>query len=257
MSDVDFVVPESQVDAAAGILVELGYRPWRTIDRDFRRFRHAVGFLAPGQKEVDLHWHVLLDFCDDSADTVFWQTARPFRFLEQDILAPDATRLLLLTIIHGLRWNPEPPVRWIPDALMILRQSREPIDWAWIVGFAVERRVTFRLRAGLAYLAAHFSGDIPTWVLARLHAVRPSARERLELRTLMTAFSYDSPMGPLLDALSEFPRLPRAGSAFGAVNRFTHFLRFHWGLSGRREIPLRLARGFRRRAASGRAAGRG
>lgn len=257
MSDVDFAVPGTQVDAAAGILAGLGYRPWRTIDSDFRRFRHAVGFVAPGQKEVDLHWHMLLDFCDDSADTVFWQKARPFRFLGQQILSPDATRLLLLTIIHGLRWNPEPPVRWIPDALMILRQTREPIDWAWMVGFAVERRITFRLHAGLAYLAERFSGEIPTWVLTQLAAVRPSVRERLELRTLMAAFNYDSSTGPLLDALSEYPRLPRAGSAFGAVNRFTHFLRFHWGLSGRREIPMRLARGLRRRTASGRTAGRG
>ena len=257
MSDVDFVVPGTQVDTAAGILTELGYRPWRTIDGDFRRFRHAVGFLAPGQKEVDLHWHMLLDFCDDSADEVFWRTARPFRFLEQEILAPDASRLLLLTVIHGLRWNPEPPVRWIPDALMILRHASEPIDWAWMVSFATERRITFRLHAGLAYLAERLSGEVPPWVLTRLAGIRPTWRERLELRTLMTAFDYDSAMGPLLDALSEFPRLPGAVSASGTAGAFMHFLRFHWGLSGRREIPIRLLRGLRRRAASSYAAGRG
>ena len=254
MADVDFAVPSGQVEAAAAILADLGYVPWLDLDADARRFRHAVGFRAPGRKELDLHWHILLDFCDDGADEVFWQTAQPFRFLDHEILAPDATRMLLLTIIHGLRWNEEPPVRWIPDAVMILRSAHAQLDWDWVVAFATGRSITYRLRLGLAYLAETFSAEVPPVVLSRLSEVRPTWRERLELRTLMKPVRYESAVGPLLYALSEFPRLPGTGTPLRAVGAFTHFLRFHWGLSGRREIPGRLLQGIRRR--SGRAVAR-
>ena len=257
MSDVDFAVPGEQVEAASQILAELGYRPWRTVDGDVRRFRHAVGFQAPGQKEVDLHWHMLVDLCDGTADDVFWQTAQPFRFLDRDILAPDPSRLLLLTIIHGLRWNPEPPVRWIPDAVMILRNGRQPIDWDWLVGFATEKHLTHRLHLGLAYLAMEFAAEVPPSALARLAGVRPTWRERLELRTLLKPVRYESAMGPLLEALAEFPRMPGIGGPLRTAGAFTHFLRFHWGLSGRREIPRRLLQGLRRRTAAGAAGARG
>lgn len=103
MSDVDLVVPASQVDVAVGILQDMGYRPWKQVDADLKKFRHAVGFFAPGPKEFDLHWHMLFDFCDDGPDKEFWQTAQPFRFLDHDILTPDPTRMLVHTILHGLR----------------------------------------------------------------------------------------------------------------------------------------------------------
>ena len=258
MSDVDFAVPGDQVASASQILAELGYRPWRSVDGDVRRFRHAVGFQAPGQKEVDLHWHMLLDLCDETADDVFWKTAQPFRFLDRDILAPDPSRLLLLTIIHGLRWNPEPPVRWIPDAVMILRHGRQPIDWDWLVGFA-DREASSR--TGSTSASRIWPGSSrprfrhrpwPGW-----RSIRPTWRERLELRTLLKPVRYESAMGPLLDALAEFPRMPGIGGPFRTAGAFTHFLRFHWGLSGRREIPRRLLQGLRRRTVAGAAGARG
>jgi len=248
MSDIDFIVPGGQVGQAAAILEGLGYRPWRDLDADLRRFRHAVGFKAAEQREVDLHWHVLLDFCDESADEAFWDTAIPFRFLDRDVLAPDATRLLLLTVIHGLRWNDEPPVRWIPDALMILRKGGPSIEWDWLAEFATRRSITHRLFLGLAYLAGTFSADVPPSILSRLSSVRPTWRERLELRTLMAPAHYDSALGPLLDALAEFPRLPDSPTPLGSASAFSHFLRFHWGLSGRRDIPGRLLQGLSRRS---------
>jgi hypothetical protein len=248
MSDVDLVVPPAHVDAAAAILAGFGYRPWRPIDADARRFRHAMGFFAPGPKEFDLHWHVLFDFCDDGPDAEFWATARPFRFLDREILAPDATRLLLHTIVHGLRWNAEPPIRWVPDSLAILRRDPAAIDWGALLAFAARQRISHRIGLGLAYLAREFLAPVPDHVLDTLARTPTTWVERLERRTILRPLDYDASLGPLVDALASFPRTPDARTPVAACRTFLHFLRYHWGLPGRRAIPARLLEGVLRRA---------
>jgi hypothetical protein len=248
MSDLDLVVPAAQAETAAAILLELGYDPWRALDSDVKRFRHAVRFTAPGPKEMDLHWHMLFDLPDEKLDEEFWATARPFRFLDHDIVTPDSTRALLHTILHGLRWNEEPPIRWIPDAMMILRRDARTIDWAWLVSFAERRCIAHRLHLGLAYLAGSFAAPIPQHVLSRLSGIALSWVERLENHTVLRPVRYESALGPILEALTEFPRLRADGSAAGIATTFLHFLRYHWGLRGRRDIPRYLLRGMLNRA---------
>lgn len=251
MSDVDLVVPAARVDVAVGILQDLGYRPWKQVDTDLKRFRHAVGFYAPGPREFDLHWHVLFDFCDDGPDQEFWQTAQAFRFLDQDILTPDSTRMLVHTIIHGLRWNVEPPIRWIPDSIMILRQSATDIDWEWVIDFGVRRRASFRIYLGLSHLAEHYAAPIPAHVLERLGRTRLSLIERIECRSALRPIHYESLFGPVWEALADFPVARESGSKLRVAGAFLHFLRFHWSLDGRRNIPGWLGRRIVRRASRG------
>ena len=254
MADVDLVVPSDQAETAVRLVQGLGFVPWKPFDLEIKRYRHALALYAPGPREFDLHWHMLFDFCDERTDELFWRTAQPFEFLGRRIWAPDATRMLLHTIIHGLRWNNEPPVRWIPDAVMILRSAGGSVDWPAIVEFAETGAVTQRLHMGLSYIAGNFGAGVPASVLDRLARNRPRFAEVVERRTILRPISYESAMGPLLEALAEFPGLRSAGSPLAALNDFSHFLRFHWGLGGRREIPGRIASGMLRRARRGAAA---
>jgi hypothetical protein len=162
--------------------------------------------------------------------------------------------MLLHTIIHGLRWNSEPPVRWIPDAVTILRSAGESVDWPAIVEFAESSAVTQRLHMGLSYIAGNLGAEVPAFVLDRLARSRPGLAELVERRTILRPIRYESAMGPLLEALAEFPGLRSARSPITALNDFSHFLRYHWGLGGRREIPGRIAQGMLRRARRGAAA---
>lgn len=251
MADVDLVVPSDQAETAAGLVQGLGFVPWRPFGKDIKRYRHAMAFYAPGHREFDLHWHMLFDFCDDESDDIFWRTARRFDFLGRTILAPDATRALLHTIIHGLRWNNEPPVRWIPDAVTILRSAGDSLDWSAIVDFAEAGAVTQRLHMGLSYITDNFEARVPAFVLNRLAQCRPGLAELVERRTILRPIRYESAMGPLLEALAEFPGLRNAHGPLGVINDFSHFLRFHWGLGGRREIPGRVVHGLLRRVRRG------
>ena len=73
-------------------------------------------------------------------------------------IAGQATRalgpedMLLHTVIHGMRFNQEPVVRWIPDALAILVSAGDALDWDLVVREAERRRLRLRLGIGLAYL---------------------------------------------------------------------------------------------------------
>ena len=250
MSDVDLVVPIGHAEQAVRLLQSMGYKPWRPFGAEVKRYHHGMGYDSPAQRELsfDLHWH-MNDLCDARFDDIFWRTSQPFEFLDREIVTPDATRMLLHTILHGLRYNPEPPVRWIPDALMIVRTAGESLDWNWLVEFAETWRITERLHLGLSYIAGEFGADVPGFVLERLARRRPGWVERIERRTVLQPISYASTLGPLLSALAEYPHLRNASGPLGALVDFSHFLRYHWGLKGRREIPHRIFQGIRRRSA--------
>jgi len=249
MGDFDFVVPASRAMQTVEFLATRGYQPWRPVTADTIRYRHAMGFKRGDAHEFDLHWHVLFDFCDDRADEWFWSGAEPFELLGHRVWAPDATRMLLHTIIHGIRWNEEPPVRWIADAVQILRQAGADIDWPALVEFTERRGVCRRMWLGLTYLREHFDAPVPPAAIERLGRRRSSWLERLESRTILRNFHevHAGAFGPLVSELAPFSRYARGMGPLQFAAGFTDYLRYVWQLEGRRDIPGYLARRFTKR----------
>lgn len=249
MGDFDFVVPAADAMRVVDFVAKRGYLPWRPVTEDTLRYRHAMGFKRADGHEFDLHWHVLFDFCDDGADAWFWRGAEPFELLGHRIWAPDATRMLLHTIIHGIRWNPEPPVRWIADAVQILRQASERIDWAALVEFTERRSVCRRMWLGLTYLRDHFDAPVPAAAIERLGRRRSTWLERLENRTILRDFHavHAGAFGPLMSELAPFSRYARGLGPVDFVDGFSRYLRYVWGLERRRDIPGYLSERFRKR----------
>jgi hypothetical protein len=242
MADYDLVVPAGQVAEARRVLGELGYSSWMRLDQDTIRFRHAMVFVGPDGREFDLHWHVSYDLCDDGADRWFWNGAEPFELFDRSLWAPDATRMLFHTILHGLRWNEEPPIRWIPDAMMILRSAE--IDWRALIGFAEQRAVSRRLLLGLRFLRERFAAPIPGDVIQRL-ALRPaSVVERLENRTALqsTAEACAGRLGSFWIEIVPYTRYAHGKGVLSFCSGLAAYLRFQWGLPRRRDIPAYLAR---------------
>jgi hypothetical protein len=238
MGDFDFVVPAADAMRVVEFVAGRGYLPWRPVTEDTIRYRHAMGFKRADGHEFDLHWHVLFDFCDDRADEWFWHGAEPFDLLGHRVWAPDATRMLLHTIIHGIRWNEEPPVRWIADALQILRHAGDQVDWPALVDFTEKRGVCRRMWLGLTYLRDHFGALIPPAAIERLRR-RPSTwLERLENRTILSDYNdvYAGAFGPLLTELAPFGRYARGMGPLQFLDGFSRYLRYVWGLERRRDI---------------------
>jgi hypothetical protein len=250
MADVDVVVPQARLAQASGVLTSLGWRgQWP--EGEALRFRHAMQVLGPDGTQLDLHWRPMYESPAHSpAEDSFFATAEPLDFSGTMVRQPEPAHALFLTVVHGVRWNVETPVRWIPDAITILRSRGSDVDWDRLLHLAVTYRVVRRLRLGLSYLAKSFGAPVPESVQARLRTMRTSLFERFETRVLL---ADDGTLNPSavrnqMSCLAEYARHAPARNPVTFAMGYTHYLRYRLGLSGRRELLSRIVRGMRRRA---------
>jgi hypothetical protein len=201
MSDLDILVRRGDALRTIAWLLSQG---WKAVDRRVARRlgiflrvdatgaapaevearilqREGIAF-ARGTIELDLHWHVLHHRGWPGADDAFWDGSTETTVGAARTRIPNATDSLLHVCEHGSRWNKVPPIRWVADALMILRAGDTAIDWGRLVRRARELQVAFALAAMLGYLREHFDAAVPASHLAELRAVRTTWVERAEHR---------------------------------------------------------------------------
>ncbi|MDB4915732.1 MAG: hypothetical protein JWM95_3376 [Gemmatimonadetes bacterium] len=245
MSDLDIAVRRESLHRALALMHDIGWRC--TTDPNERRLRfvHALQFVGPERGEIDLHFRVLVEANRKGADDAFWSRTEPLAVDGMQVLQLEPAFMLLHVVIHGLRWNVETPIRWISDALTIVRMRAADIDWEAMVSFAQRQRITHRLGLGLAYLVDEFDAAIPGDVITRLRSSGPTLLERAENTVLFTdvrAFGGVLPNHWL--NLVEFARSPSAATPLGFVRGYPHFLAYRFNLNGRRELLSFLARGM-------------
>ncbi len=191
MNDVDVLVPTARARAAIDALLETGLVPvgevpaWYVADYA-PRFVPSHGFRDAGDRQLDLHWHVLHASCQPEADEDFWDAAEPIELLGVRTRSLCPADELLLVILHGLRWNAIPTYRWVVDAALLCAGAIGPIDYERLVEQARKRRVTVMLRAGLAYLRRVADAPIPEQSMRALGSLRPRPLERAEFRAQTT-----------------------------------------------------------------------
>ncbi len=248
MADLDVALPLVQIPTALAVLREQGWWTPPPPSADAVRFFHALP-CGNGERQLDLHYHLLRECSSDAADAWFWADREPclFQGVAATQLAPTAA--LLHTVIHGVRWNPETPVRWIADALIILRQRGTDLDWPRLLDFADQARLTGRLALGLRYLATRFGVVLPEPVLAQLAAYRPGLCERIANRVILHEHQrlFAHPLTKQWVLFADYCALTGPTDPLRVASGFSHYLRWAWGLRGRRELlPAALA-GLRRR----------
>jgi Uncharacterised nucleotidyltransferase len=86
-------------------------------------------------------------------------------FEGRHILVPSPSDQLFHVCVHGLQWDWTRKIRWIADALSILR---EPMDWERIRQLAEWARMSFRLAKALELLRERFGAQVPPDVPERL-----------------------------------------------------------------------------------------
>jgi len=182
MNDLDIMVRPVDAPRASELLEELGFLTDRASWASEQRMRHALSHVHPERGEVDLHWHVLTDCQNDESDRHFWENSVPIDVGGARTRRPSATDMLLHIVIHGIRPNVMPPIRWVPDAVMVIR-SGETIEWERLVQFSIDHGISARMKLGLGYLKDRLQVDIPAEVLQALEA-RPSLLERIELHAM-------------------------------------------------------------------------
>jgi len=182
MSDFDVLVPIAKREAAINVLTQAGWRPLlRPLEKltaSVLDAKHAWGFENAQQRQFDLHWHVLYWGSHWNADDDFWDDAIPVKVANVPTCALNPTDQLLHVCFHATAWNPVPSVRWIADAMVMLRASPSEVAWTRLVEEAEQRRLTLPVRHALTYLRDSFGAPIPEDVLLEMSRVRVSDIER-------------------------------------------------------------------------------
>lgn len=237
MNDGDVMVPAEHVGTAGRILGELGLHTSLDLSPGRHSVIHAAPFSEAGRYWLDLHWHVLKEDCAANADADEWAAAIPVLVDGIETLAPSLTDQLLLACVHGVRWDPEPPLRWVADAAMLVRTGA--IDWELLASRARRHRVAPVLAMALPYLSRVLGLPIPVSAVEACVDVPTVAWERRELQLQV------EPLTELRRLRLHWYRHRRLNGGEGgprALLRFPGYLRRFWGLGSLLEVPRYLAR---------------
>jgi hypothetical protein len=184
MAGIDILVPTSQALSTINLLNKAGWTQTTTLKDEHLYYRHSIQFKDQSGKELDLLWHLLSESCLEDSDTVFWDRAVPIRINEVSTYALDSTDTLFHVIIHGVRWNSEPPIRWIADAMCIINSTDSEIDWPRLIIQAKKSRLVIPVKEALNYLHEKFQAPIPNSILDSMNQLSVSRTESLEYRII-------------------------------------------------------------------------
>ena len=243
MQDLDILVPEEQALDVVALLEAEGWRRNTlssvALGEFFLSYRHSADFTRPPHERIDLHWHVLLQACYRDADEPFWQASVPVEFEGERTRALCPTDQLLHACVHGVVWNPVPPLRWVADASCVLGSS--DIDWYRVLDLATRFRVVPALRDSLRYLVKTLDAPVPQEVLQRLDSTPVTAVEEHEYQYYLK--QLDSPgVSQTVRALyPQYRRTVQGKSWLRRVASIPLFLQHYWNLDRPRHT---ISRGF-------------
>jgi hypothetical protein len=233
MSDVDIAVRPEDVDAAIRALALAGWTSVAPINRDDLAFRHAAPFRGPDGHEIDLHWHIMFTNCSEEADALFWRNTQPIMFRDITTSAPVPTLALLHTLAHGLHPNIETPIRWIADALTILRDPQAAIDWPLFCRTAGMLGLSHRFLLSFTYLQECHGQEIDPTVLQTLAKARRTPAEVLELAVMARRVRWRRPVAVdrCLLLVAEFFRLAQLRTGIAVMAMIPNFIRYRLGVT--------------------------
>jgi hypothetical protein len=256
MADIDLVVPFEQARTAVELLLQAGWRPaptplkgggqasvppsgaWLNQPRSLERFdpcylrvRHSHGFHHPDGTEIDLHWFLFEGQCDPGSDDGPWQRASGLAArcrIQQvhplaSLLSLGRADHLLLLLAHGERWNPVPPIRWISDAVLLLR-APGALDWSCFVAEALRRGLATTALAMLRWLEQAFRVGVPATVLQKLTGAGSPGQERQLVRRAGQGPGWGSGLEELFYLRSRHRRLRREAVGGENVPPFPRFV---------------------------------
>jgi LPS sulfotransferase NodH len=181
MADLDVMVPREFVARAIEVLRAENWaveRPWhdRPVDQ-LMRMKHAVSLLR-GDDTLDLHWHALALSIGTGLEAELWDASVAMDVEGQRTRALGPADQLLHAFVHGLRYNPVPPFRWIADAHVVITSSRGSLAWDQLLRRADRYRLAAWVSAAVGYLDRLFPSLVPPPVIAAARSMPITRQER-------------------------------------------------------------------------------
>ena len=219
MDDIDLAIPADRAALATKILIEAGWLPDDPVHQVRADRQVAATFRAQDGTQLDLHFSLFHEILNNAHMEIIWRRAVPITLVQTQSLAPCVEDQLLHTMAHGLRSNALPPIRWIADAVSLIR-SDASLDWTLLLREAHELQLSLVLQRALKHLSDHYA-CVPPDVLTRISKHKPTRLERFEFYVGRTV---RIPLVVLVQYARLNPRLARPSFALG----FLRFMQDKW-----------------------------
>ena len=242
MSDLDVLIRTAEVEAAMALLRRSGWTPQVEVPARTIPVTHSLLFQDAEGTRLDLHWHVLWESCGPGLDDDFWAAAVGTAVGGVPTAALCPADQVFHACVHGVAWNPVPPLRWAADAVVVLRIARASIAWERLLMQARRLRLVLLLRKALAFLRSALDAPVPEQVLTALQASPTSVVERLEYRARVRPWGR---FGALPRQICHYLRLCRAAGQPLRLLGFPRYLQQIYGLARLRDLPPEIGRRLR------------
>ena len=183
MGDLDILISKNRVLQAIDILKEENWTPLNVqkkhMESDFLEQSHALLFSHPEGGFLDLHWAI---FPESVVDEKFMR----YSYRTQSMLLP-YTDLFIVTLcsedqlihvlLHGLKYSPRPLIRWIPDAVMVIRKYPD-FDWHYFFEQITKLEMVPLIKEAMEYLSKHEWVHLPLEISRKFHQYHENYYER-------------------------------------------------------------------------------
>jgi len=242
MLDADVLVHVHQAEQAMGLLTRLRWNPLSYSRPQLRiPIQHSTPFEDDGGRHVDLHWHLFWECFNANDDGDYWENAVPIQIGGVQTLALNPTDQLLHTCWHGARWNEVPPIRWVADAMAIMGQSAEEIDWTALLKKAQKHHIIMPLRDSLEYLKKTFDAPVPDTLLKSLSAVRISKIELENYEVTLNPMAPPTTTKILRQLYYDYRWLSSSTSSRFKSLAFARHLQAKWDIDRLWQVPLYIS----------------
>jgi Uncharacterised nucleotidyltransferase len=183
MTDFDVLVHPRQITAASAICSRLGWQPLFD-PQDLLPLDQSAHFRRNSKFQLDLHWRVFWQYRGDLQDEELWVQTLPLAVAGVNAQALNATLQLLHVCVHGTQWCEEPSIRWVADALAILRSEHFPLDWEALAHQAAKRRYALPMLDTLQYLLLALDAPVPPRILEDLRKTPATLFDKISYRAV-------------------------------------------------------------------------
>jgi hypothetical protein len=243
MNDFDALVPRDRAVDAIRLLLDHGWRSALPRPELLPEAYHSAGFSSRDGLDFDLHWDVVPSHDDPAALADVWKAAVPAGSDGATTLALGAEDLFVVVCAHAAQWSPIASVRWVADALAILRTEGDAFDWTRVATQAAGWHVVPHLTDTLGYLRDRWRVAVPAAVFAGLARADVSAADR-------RAYAVLGRMPGAADYLARpwhrYRLRSRDRSAIAALPGFVRYLQVTLGQPRTRDLPREILARFSR-----------
>jgi len=249
MDDVDLLVRYPEARAAIEVLCRQGWKAleqWneqKGFSEQTRQYDHAMHFVHPSGQDLDLHWN-LTPFClGPDADRDFWDASKETTFDGQVVRVLDPADQLLHICVHGVAWERVAPIRWIPDALAVVRKAPQ-LDWKRLLLQARNRKVTLMVSSALDYIDRNIGDFVPAHVLSKFKGSHVTVFARLKYGQLVKRAWA---LGHVGRKVWTFLRVCQGKTLRDAALSFPYYLCTRLRVDRKRQVPAAFCREVWRR----------